>query len=142
MRNSRLAIAVHEAGHAVAQLADSPSPWISSVSIDDLADGLLGYVDTAAMWQPYMATVAADDATIDMWRKLAWRDAMQYLAGPIAELRWRRYSRAGIWLAWPGFAAHCFGSPAPEPSSDMGGCARDWSGRTPLTRIPRLSGPG
>lgn len=110
----------HEAGHAVAQLAHPPAPWINFVAIDGLPAGMLGVVDTPAMWQPYMATVNAPPDVLDSWRSFAWRDALFYLAGPIAELRWRRHSRAAIWFAAGEFADRCFGTVAPDPASDLG----------------------
>jgi len=118
-----LSIAIHEAGHAVAALADPPRPWIEGVSIIDQPEGWLGYFSCPALWQPYMAEVTAPAEAMEAWRILAWRDVIEYLAGPIAELRWKRYSRAAIWLGADEFAEHCFGERAPEPGSDLG-CVR------------------
>lgn len=71
MRNTPLAIAVHEVGHAVAQLPNPPTPWINSIAITGLSDGLLGLVDTPAMWQPYMATMEVPPDVADVYRQLA-----------------------------------------------------------------------
>jgi len=120
VHNSQLAVAVHEAGHAVAQLSNPPHPQIRSVSIVGLDPALLGLVDTDAMWQPYMATLEVEQSTGEAWRALAWKDTIFYLAGPIAELRWRRHSRIAIAFGAKQFAEECFGTPAPEGSTDFG----------------------
>jgi hypothetical protein len=111
---------MHEAGHAVAQLANPPAPWIDSIAITGLPDGLLGLVETPALWQPYMAKWDGFASGHDAWRSLAWKDVINYLAGPIAELRWRRYSRAALWFSAHHYADMCFSDPEPEAHSDLG----------------------
>lgn len=120
MRTTPLAVAMHEAGHAVIQLANPPAPYIDSISITGLGEGLLGLVNTSAQWQPYMAEVPGAGDVTEAWRQLAWRDTIFHLAGPIAEMRWRRHSRAAIWLEAETFAWQCFGGDVPEPFSDLG----------------------
>jgi hypothetical protein len=119
MRNTALATAMHEAGHAVIQLANPPAPYIDSITVVELPDGLLGLVDTPAMWQPYMAKLTGPPVLTEMHRALAWEDVLFYLAGPIAELRWRRASRAGLMLSSDHFADVCLADADPEPGSDF-----------------------
>lgn len=67
-----------------------------------------------------MAKIQAPADVIDAHRGLAWKDAIFYLAGPIAELRWRRCCRVAIWFGAREFAERCFGDDAPEPHTDLG----------------------
>jgi hypothetical protein len=67
-----------------------------------------------------MAAASAPRDAVEAWRQLAWKDVLFYLAGPIAELRWRRYSRPAIWFGADEFAERCFGHIAPEQDSDLG----------------------
>lgn len=120
MRNTPLTIAMHEAGHAVAMLANPPHPYIASVSVNGLADDILGLVDVRAMWQPWMLDAGADDDAVELMRGLASKDAIFFLAGPIAELRWRGHSRAAIWFGAPQFADQCLGQHAPPSDTDLG----------------------
>lgn len=119
MRATALSVAIHEAGHAVAQLANPPHPRIDFISIVGLPDGLLGLVQTEASWQPYMATCSVDPAIIEHWRQLAQKDVINYLAGPIAELRWRRHPRASIQFGSQQFGERCLDSDSLEPGNDL-----------------------
>lgn len=119
MKPTQLCVAVHEAGHAVARLANPPHPEITSLSIAGLPVGILGLVDTAAMWQPYMAVSQASPETIDLWRELAWKDVIFHLAGPIAELRWRRHSRLSILFVTSQFRERCLENDSHELGSDL-----------------------
>lgn len=116
---TRLAICVHEAGHAIVQLAHGSHPWINSIAVDGLPGGLLGLVDTASIWQPSCLGLAADREVHEAWSAGACRDVVNYLAGPIAELRWRRYDRATIWLVAGQMAQPCLKEPQ-EEFSDFG----------------------
>ena len=121
MRNKRLSTCVHEAGHAVVQLAGGPAPRIDFIAVDGLDGDILGLVQTKAIWQPsYMEDVRASDEIRAQWRTLAWRDCVNFLAGPIAELRHRRYSRSAIQLNWEGMAERCLGEPVPKEGTDFG----------------------
>lgn len=116
---SRLCTSVHEAGHAVIQLANPPAPWIRSIAVDGLDEGLLGLVDTSGGWQPYMATVKADPEIELQWRDLARMDVRVLLAGPIAELKWRRYPRVAIWMGADQMAARCLSEEAQDFPTDF-----------------------
>lgn len=127
---SRLAVAMHEAGHAIVQLATGPAPWIDYISLEEDDPDQLGRVQTQAMWQPsWMEAAHAPPEIIEQWRVLAVRDVVNYLAGPVAELRWRRYPRAAIWLGGPEMADRCLGEPAPPSHTDLGRVRRrlTWS---------------
>lgn len=116
---TRLAICMHEAGHAIIRLANPPSPWIESISVDETSEHTLGIVVTTSMWQHYMQGNA--DAELErQWRALAWKDIIFYLAGPIAELRWRRYSRPALWLGAREMADKCLVPNDIEERSDFG----------------------
>ena len=117
---SRLAVSMHEAGHAVVQLANGPAPRINSIAVGGLEGDLLGLVETRSMWQPYMARAAVTSDIREQWRILAWRDVINSLAGPIAELRWRRYSRLEILLGADQMAERCVGDVPPEEHTDFG----------------------
>lgn len=118
-RNTRLATCVHEAGHAVVQLSHGSHPWIDYIAVDGLPDDMLGRVETESGWQPWVLGLAADREVHEAWSAAAWRDVVVYLAGPIAELRWRRYSRAAIWLGAYEMAQRCL-CEEQEDSSDFG----------------------
>lgn len=109
MRNTTLATAIHEAGHAVVQLALPPAPWIDSIELFEPGGDLLGIVNTMSNWQPFFASSAMSEDTREYVRVLAWKDTLFYLAGPISEARWRRFSRAGIALSAHHFAEVCLG---------------------------------
>ncbi|WP_210357348.1 MULTISPECIES: hypothetical protein [Sphingomonas] len=117
---TRLAVSMHEAGHAIVQLANGPAPWIDYISIEREGPDQLGIVQTAAMWQPWMIQAQASAEVIQQRRTLAHKDIIFYLAGPIAELRWRRHCRANIWFGGPEMAQRCLGESAPEERSDLG----------------------
>lgn len=117
---TRLAVCMHEAGHAIVQLADHPSPWIDWISVEGLSDGNLGRVETESLWQPWYMTVRASPDIQEQWAALAWRDVIFYLAGPVAELRWRRHTRADFLFGADQMAERCLGDDVPDPDSDFG----------------------
>lgn len=116
---TRLAICVHEAGHAIVQLAHGSHPWIDYIAIDGLSGDNLGRVETISSWQPSNLELAADREVHESWSGAAWRDVVIYLAGLIAELRWRRYCRAALWLGADEMAERCLGQPH-EDHTDFG----------------------
>lgn len=117
--STRLAICVHEAGHAIVQLAHGSYPWIDAIAIDGLPAGILGLVDTPSIWQPSNLGLAAGRDVHEAWSAGAWRDVVNYLASPIAELRWRRYSRTANWLGAEQAARRCL-TETQESFSDFG----------------------
>jgi hypothetical protein len=120
MRISQLAVAMHEAGHAVVQLARPPSPNIRSISIVEQPEGQRGIVDTNLQWQSHMAHAIPVGDAADDWRRFAWEDTIVCLAGPIAENRWRRFSRLAIQLSGDHFAARCIEHESLDPNTDEG----------------------
>ena len=118
MRKLRLAVAVHEAGHAVVQMANPPAPYIDWIALDGLTENELGRVGTSARWQPYMAEVRAPMDIAEQWRGLAWWDTIVHLAGPIAEMRWGRNSRLAIQMQADRLAKLCVGIDVPEGDID------------------------
>lgn len=116
---TRLATCVHEAGHAVVQLARGSHPWIDSIAVDGLGEGMLGLVDTISIWQPSYLALAVGRDLHEAWAAAAWRDVINYLAGPVAELRWRRYSRVAVAIVADEMAERCFGR-AHADFSDFG----------------------
>lgn len=118
IRNTTLATAMHEAGHAVAQLALPPAPNIRSISIVDQREGQLGLVDTDLRWQKYMTYSPASAERIEELRGLAWQDIIVCLAGPLAEFRWRRHSRWAIKLSSDSLAKQCLELPLPNSYCD------------------------
>ena len=122
MRNpTLLAVCMHEAGHAIAQLATGPAPWIDYIEVDRPDDRQLGIVHTEALWQPsYMRDAGAPGEIIGQWRRLAARDIVIFLAGPIAELRWRRHTRTQLQIGAVEMSWNCFGLEEPGPRTDFG----------------------
>lgn len=118
-RPTRLAICVHEAGHAIVQLAHGVDPWIDFIAVDDLPDGMLGRIETISIWQPWVLELPADREVHEAWSVAAWRDVVTYLAGPIAELRWRKCSRAALRLGADEMAQQCLHEDQ-EDVSDFG----------------------
>lgn len=108
---TRLTVCFHEAGHAIVQLAHGSHPWIDSIAVEGLPDGLLGLVDTPSIWQPSCLERAVSRDIHEVWAKGAWRDVINYLAGPIAELRWRRHGRFAIRFAAKDMARQCLTEP-------------------------------
>ena len=118
IRNTRLATAMHEAGHAVAHLAKPPAPNIRSISVVEQREALLGLVDTDLRWQMYMTHSPASAGRIEELRRLAWHDIVVCLAGPLAEFRWRRHSRWAIKLNADSIAKQCLDLPLPNSYCD------------------------
>lgn len=114
------AICMHEAGHAIVQLATGPAPWIDYIEVNNPDPDKLAIVYSRAMWQPHMRGVAAPPIVVEQWRRLAARDIVNYLAGPVAELRWNRCSRLTIQLAATDMAARCVRQADPEVRDDAG----------------------
>ena len=118
---TRLATAMHEAGHAMVKLATPGASPIHLMTMRDLPEGVLGRVQTQTAWCPWRLDDPAPSARQrEVARSLAWIDMMFFLAGPIAELRWRRNSRARLWLAAPELAERCLDDPETDSGSDLG----------------------
>lgn len=115
-----LTIAIHEAGHAVVQLARPSSPVIRSIAIVEQPQGQLGFVDTDLQWRSDMEDAIGVGDAVAGWRRLAWEDIIVCLAGPIAENRWRRYSRWAIQLKADHFAKRCIEHDCLDPNTDEG----------------------
>ncbi|WP_137897217.1 hypothetical protein [Sphingomonas sp. 2SG] len=116
---TRLTTCFHEAGHAIVQLAHGSHPWIDSIAVEGLPDGILGLVDTPSIWQPSCLERAASRDIHEVWTRGAWRDVINYLAGPIAELRWRKHGLAAIWFAADEMARRCL-TTSEESFTDFG----------------------
>ena len=118
---TRLATAMHEAGHAVIKLATPGARPVHSMTMRDLPEGLLGRVQTQTAWFPwrYDGAVASVQQREDA-RSLAWSDMLFFLAGPISELRWRRHLRARLWFAAREMAERCLDDPETDRGSDLG----------------------
>lgn len=117
---SRLEVAVHEAGHAIVQLATGPSPWIDYIEVGEPGEGRLGIVQTEALWQPsLMEDPHAPAELICKWRLLAARDIVMYLAGPMAELR-MRHRRQKAREAAMLMASRCLAVDEVDAASDFG----------------------
>jgi hypothetical protein len=117
---SRLAVCMHEAGHAIVRLDSDPDAYIDWISVGGRTDDELGRVEVSARWQPHYMTPTDSPAAAEALRALAWQDIIFYLAGPIAELRWRRYSRAAMWLGAREMADRCMSAVSPSLESDFG----------------------
>lgn len=117
---SRLAVAMHEAGHAVIWLTQQNTTPIASISLSHDMDGDLGKVDVVANWRPHMLLAPSAYAeVIERWVERARSDISFFLGGPIAEMRWRRYSRAALWIGATQMADRCVGFPQPTFGSDL-----------------------
>lgn len=118
---TRLAVAMHEAGHVAARMLTPHGPPIYSVSVGDGHGDVLGFVDTMAEWQPSRLGAAGASPVDDLSRRtFAWNDILFYLSGPLAELRWRRRSRAFLWLAASEMAERCIDDEDIDDDSDLG----------------------
>lgn len=117
-RITRLTAAIHEAGHLAAMLSDPAGSHIESVMVAS-SGHLLGYVDCVSLWQPFMSRLDPLDPVNAPFVDAARRDIIQYLAGPIAELRWKRHSRWDIIFAADQFAARCLDRSDHAPGSDF-----------------------
>lgn len=118
-RPSKLALAMHEAGHAVVMLARHPRLYFDEVWLDRSADWALGCV----VGQPRFKSIFFDvpppnEAIRALWIEAARLDTVDFLAGPIAELRWRRQGRWGIRFLGPAYRDHCLSI---EPDEVEGG---------------------
>lgn len=99
---------MHEAGHAVIRLASGSAAPVRSMTLFDPGGDVLGLVDASPLWRPEsMDRRDPDAATRALHRGWANEDIVFYLAGPIAELRWRRHSRAAIWFGAREMAGRC-----------------------------------
>lgn len=116
---TRLAICVHEVGHAIVQLAHGSHPWIDSIAIDRLPKGILG---------PGGHTL--DMAALQPWSGGWPRRARGLVGGRVARRRqlacrtdrrtaMRRYSRTAIWLGAEHAARRCM-TETQEDFSDFG----------------------
>lgn len=117
-RPSLLAICNHEAGHAIVQLATGPAPWIDHIEVNREGVDRLGMVHSRAMLLPYMREVNAPAEILEQWRRLAARDVVNALAGPIAEARSERRSRLAIQLAASKMAIKCMNDDGPDRQTD------------------------
>ncbi|MEG3159368.1 hypothetical protein U1763_02525 [Sphingomonas sp. LB2R24] len=118
---TRLAVAMHEAGHVAARMLTPGGPPIHSATLSDGDGDMLGFVDTLAEWQPSrMETAESSPATEARWRTFAWNDILFYLCGPLAEMRWRRRSRAFLWLVASELAERCVAGEDVDDRSDLG----------------------
>lgn len=106
LRRGPLYVAMHEAGHAVAMLANSPSPHIRYVSVGSGEQRFEGYTAAVARFQPsfYDHEVGMDDKLRQRLRRNAWLDVLDALAGPIAEGRFKRISTIARTFESFGFA--------------------------------------
>lgn len=95
-----LYVAIHEAGHAVAMMfADQPR-LVDHISIRDTPDDAIGFVGGKARFQ--LGTVdelhragALTEEHRALLARDAWQDVIEFLAGPLAELRFRKWCAAG-----------------------------------------------
>lgn len=121
---TRMAVATHEAGHAVMRMINADAPVIAGISLNP-RNGELGQVDTQPMWHPgHMDRMAPDPLSAAEWRRLAHRDVVFYLAGPIAELRSTGYSRHQVQFGVGQMMDRCLGPDAPTYRSDLDEVAR------------------
>lgn len=118
---TRLAVAMHEAGHVAARMPTPGGPPIHSATLGEGDGDVLGFVDTLAEWQPSLMEAAGISPVTDSrWRTFAWNDILFYLCGPLAELRWRRRSRAFLWLAASEMAERCVADADVDDRRDLG----------------------
>lgn len=96
-RRSPLYVAMHEAGHTVAMLANTPSPHIRYVSVGSGERRLEGLTAANPRFQPtlYEGAVEMNDEVRIRLRRHAWLDIVDALAGPIAEYRFKGSSKVG-----------------------------------------------
>lgn len=111
-RDTALATAIHEAGHAVAELAMPPSQSIEAIWLRRDLGGWSGMVDVKARLQPAMADLPIsnpDHAKLyrDAQEARARQDIIQHAAGLVAEWRWRLRSRVGAQFVGLDFARVC-----------------------------------
>ncbi|MEG8038764.1 hypothetical protein QP166_05155 [Sphingomonas sp. LR60] len=118
-RGIPLYVAVHEAGHAVAIMANACRRNIESLSIIEQPNGQLGFTASQARFQPAFGHHYAKPSVAVDLVEAARLDTIELLAGPIAERRFRRQSEADRL-----FAAHYLaeglasGRLAPTPDED------------------------
>lgn len=113
-----LSICRHEAGHAIVQLATGPASWINYTEIDRPDEHKLGIVWTRAMWQPWMREAEACEDSVRHRQWFAAQDVVNFLAGDVAELRWRRETRIAIQHIADEMTWRCVD--APDPPADFG----------------------
>lgn len=135
-RVSSKAVAVHEAGHLFVNLAFQPAPFIDAVWISRNEQGRWeGCVDYQHRFQWALADVPLNGApeAVEAWEALkrenARRELLISLAGPIAEIRWRRRGRWSVIFAASPSAEVCLAM-GDEASSDFGYAKRfiEWLG--------------
>jgi hypothetical protein len=114
-----LAIAVHEAGHAAMRLEDPEGSPVRAMTLLEPGEDMLGWTGVTARWQPARLYGAESQCgASERWRTDADKDVILYLAGPIAELRWRRTRRCGIWFGAREMADRCIADEAPASGTD------------------------
>lgn len=117
-RPSKLAVAMHEAGHAVMWLSQPDAGPIASISLSHDSDDALGKVDVIPRWRPHaMLERHAEPEVMARWVGWAKSDISFFLAGPIAE--WRGYSRAILEIGAAEMAKRCLGAPGPTFGTDL-----------------------
>ena len=83
------------------------------------------------MWQPSYMRSPAPAEIVGQWRRLAAGDVVNYLAGPIAEMRWMRRPRAKIQLGGEEMSWRYLGVDEPGPRTDFGWRGADSPGSCP-----------
>lgn len=112
-------ICAHEAGHAIVQLTGGSTPWIDFIEVNRPNQAMLGVVWTKAMWQPWMKDEPAPLWVVEQRRVMAAKDVVNYLAGNIAEFRFRGRSRAEIQAGCFEMADQCLAEPV-DSRTDYG----------------------
>lgn len=104
---TRAEVCAHEAGHAIVQLASGPGKWIDYIEVDNPNEDRLGVVWTEAEWQPWMRDEPAPLEIVEHRKRAATRDVVNYLAGNVAEFRFRGRARMEIKFACLEMAEAC-----------------------------------
>ncbi len=112
-------VCAHEAGHAIVQLASGPGEWIEYIEVNNQDEGRLGVVWSQAEWQPWMREEPAPPEIAERRRRAAARDVVNYLAGNVAEFRFRGRPRIEIKFGCGEMATACVAEP-PESRTDYG----------------------
>jgi hypothetical protein len=97
---------------------------VRSISITGPVEGHLGLCEMDLRFQSHMAGPAfrGDKAKLlrDQWRKLAWDDVLDALAGSIAELRWKRAGYWGVAFTVDYYLQQVLGEQEPDRGGDFG----------------------